>query len=47
MQTVLAILVGIIALIYVINIFGKQLFQAENNPKCEHCPIPELHKKKK
>ncbi len=47
MQTVLAIIIGITAFIYVINIFGKQLFQTEKNSKCENCPIPEIINKQK
>lgn len=42
MQTGLAIIIGIAAFIYVINIFRKQLFQAEKNPKCDNCPVPEI-----
>ena len=42
MQTGLAIIIGIIAFIYVVIIFGRQLFQAEKNPKCDNCPIPEI-----
>jgi len=40
MQTGLSIIIGIIAFIYVVSIFGRQLFQTEKNPKCENCPIP-------
>ena len=47
MQTGVAILIGIAAFIYVINIFGKQLFQTEKNPKCENCPVPEIINKQK
>ena len=46
MQTELAIIIGIIALIYVVIIFGRQLFQAEKNPKCDNCPVPEMINKK-
>lgn len=44
MQTVVAILIGIVALIYVIKIFTKQFSHIETNPKCENCPIPDLIK---
>ena len=47
MQNILAILIGIAALIYVLNIIIKQLSQSEKNPKCENCPIPELINKQK
>ena len=42
MQNILAILIGIAALIYVIKIIIKQFLQVETNPKCENCPIPKL-----
>ncbi len=44
MQTVLAIIIGIAAFIYVIKIFIRQFSKSENNPKCENCPIPDLQK---
>ena len=47
MQTVIAILVGIAAFIYVIKIIITQLSQSEKNPKCENCPIPDLQKSAK
>ncbi len=47
MQTVLAIIIGIAAFIYVIKIFIRQFSKSENNPKCENCPIPDLQKSKK
>lgn len=47
MQTGLAIIIGIIAFIYVVIMFGRQLFQTEKNPKCENCPIPEIITKQK
>ncbi len=46
MQTLVAILIGIAAFIYVIKIFSKQLFQSEKNSKCENCPVPEIINKK-
>ena len=44
MQTGLAIIIGIIAFIYVVITFGRQLLQTEKNPKCENCPVPEIIK---
>lgn len=44
MQTVLAIVIGIAAFVYVLKIIIKQLSQSEKNPKCENCPIPNLQK---
>ena len=45
MQTIIAIMIGIAALLYVVRIFAKQFTQSENNPKCENCPIPNIQKK--
>ena len=42
MQTVVTILIGIVAIIYVVKIFTKQFMQVETNPKCENCPIPDI-----
>ncbi len=42
MQTVLAIIIGIAAFVYVLKIIINQLSQSEKNPKCENCPIPKL-----
>ena len=42
MQTVIAIVIGIAALVYVLKIVIKQLSQSEKNPKCENCPVPEI-----
>jgi uncharacterized membrane protein YuzA (DUF378 family) len=44
MQTVIAILIGIAAFIYVLRIFIKQFSQSEKDPKCENCPVPDLKK---
>ncbi len=44
MQNILAIIIGIVASIYVIKIFIRQFSQSEKNPKCENCPIPDLQK---
>jgi len=42
MQTIIAIIIGIAALVYVAWIFIKQLSHSEKNPKCENCPISEI-----
>ena len=42
MQTVLAIIIGIAAFVYVLKIIINQLSQSEKNPKCENCPVPEI-----
>ena len=47
MQTVIAILIGITAVIYVVKIIINQLSQSEKNPKCENCPVPEILNKQK
>ncbi len=44
MQTVIAIISGIVAFIYVLRIFIKQFSQSEKDPKCENCPIPDFQK---
>ena len=47
MQSLTAILIGIVAFMYVIRIIINQLSQSEKNPKCENCPIPEKIKSAK
>ena len=47
MQTVIAIISGIVAFIYVLRIFFKQFSQSEKVPKCENCPIPDFQKSQK
>ena len=42
MQTVAAMAIGIVALIYVVKIVTKQFSQVEMNPKCENCPVPDI-----
>lgn len=44
MQNILAIIIGILASIYVIRIFIRQFSQSEKNPKCENCPKSDLQK---
>lgn len=41
-QTILAIIIGIAALLYVLTKFMKQFSKVEASPKCDNCPIPEL-----
>ena len=41
-QTIITILIGIVAVIYVVKIFTKQFLQVETNPKCQNCPVPEI-----
>lgn len=43
-QNIITILIGIIALFYVIKIVLRQFSQSEINPKCENCPIFEPKK---
>lgn len=47
MQTILAILIGIVAFIYILKIIINQLSQSEKNPKCENCPVPEILNKQR
>jgi len=45
-QTIIAIGVGFIALVYVVHIFVRQLNKPEVDPKCDDCPVPDLMNKK-
>jgi len=47
MQNILAILIGLVALFYILKIIIYQLSHSEKNPKCENCPIPEIINKQK
>ena len=47
MQNILAILIGVVAFIYVLIIIINQLSHSEKNPKCENCPVPKIIKKQK
>jgi len=47
MQNILAIVIGLVALVYVIKTIIKQFSQIETNPKCEDCPVPEIINQKK
>jgi hypothetical protein len=46
-QNILTIIIGIVALGYVIRIFPRQLSKSEVDPKCENCSVPELMNPKK
>ena len=41
MQLLLAIIIGVIAFLYLFNKFKSQLTQIEKDPKCEDCPLPD------
>lgn len=41
-QTILAILIGLAAFLYVGTKFLRQFKKIETDPKCDNCPIPEL-----
>ena len=47
MQNILAIIIGAVALFYVLKMIINQLSQSEKNPKCENCPVPEIINKQK
>ncbi len=47
MQNILAIIIGVVALFYVLKIIIKQLSHSEKNPKCENCLVPEIINKQK
>ena len=39
-QLIIAILLGLIAFIYIVKQMIKQFTQTEKNPKCDNCPVP-------
>ena len=39
MQLLAAIIIGVIALLYLINKFKMQFTQIDKDPKCEDCPV--------
>ena len=41
MQLLLAIIMGLIAFLYLFNRFKRQFIQIEKDPKCEDCPLPD------
>ena len=45
-QNLLAVVLGLTALIYVIIHFIKQVKMPEVDPKCDDCPVPDLMDKK-
>ncbi|MFQ6606371.1 MAG: hypothetical protein ACE5DP_01780 [Fidelibacterota bacterium] len=46
-QTIAALALVIGALIYVVWKFLRQLYVAEKDPHCEHCPLPKQVGEKK
>jgi len=40
-QLIIALLLGLIAFIYIGKQMIKQFTQTEKDPKCDNCPIPE------
>ena len=45
MQLLVGIIIGVMAFIYLIKRFKKQLTQIEKDPKCDDCPVPNNHLK--
>ena len=41
MQLLVAIIIGVIAFLYLFNRFKRQFTQIEKDPKCEDCPVPD------
>ena len=39
-QTVIALVLGFLALVYAGWYFLRQFFQVEKKPECEDCPVP-------
>ena len=50
-QLIIALLLGLIAFIYIGKQMIKQFTQTEKDPKCDNCPVPdgiqEIRKKEK
>ena len=40
-QLIIALLLGLIAFIYIVKQMIKQFTQSEKDPKCDNCPIPD------
>ena len=40
-QLFLAIIIGVLAFLYLFKMFKKQFTQIEKDPKCDNCPIPD------
>jgi len=45
-QIYLSVILGILALIYVIRRSFRQLKISEHDPKCENCPVADLNESK-
>ena len=41
-QTIIALIIGVVAVLYVANKFINQFKKVETDPKCDNCPIPDL-----
>lgn len=41
-QTIIALIIGVVALLYVGKKFVNQFRKTETNPKCDNCPVPDL-----
>ena len=46
-QTVIALVLGFLALVYAGWYFLRQMFHVEKKPECEDCPVPNQKEKKK
>jgi len=46
-QTIIALIIGVLALLYVGKKFVNQFSKAQTDPKCDNCPIPDMVKEKK
>ncbi len=43
-QTIVAVAMFVVALVYVLLTFRRQLSKPEVDPKCDNCPVPDLHR---
>ena len=46
-QFVFAVVVGLLALLYILRRLSRQTTHIEKDPKCEDCPVPESRQEAK
>ena len=45
-QLILAVVIGMLALLYILRRLLRQTTHIEKDPKCEDCPVPETEDRK-
>ncbi len=43
-QLIFAVIIGLLALLYILRKFIRQTTHIEKDPKCEDCPVPDSRK---